>query len=123
MSHTNNDAVYSEFLPYADVKEGLGRVMESKPLYIKILNSFKDGDLTSGLIDSLRKDDFEEIAHAAHKLKGAAANLGLKKLYEEAGEIEKEAKNGVKPDDISVIEDIIQKTAAVICKLSERGVL
>jgi HPt (histidine-containing phosphotransfer) domain-containing protein len=119
MDHVDANAAYAEFLPYADVKEGLGRVVGSKDLYRRLLRSFKDGGQMDDLSAKLRKDDLDAIDQAAHKLKGTTANLGLKKLYEAAIEIEKSVKTGKIPEDISGFEDAAEKTADVIGRLIE----
>jgi len=105
---------YSELLPYVDVEDGLARAMGNEALYHKLLRLFKDVDQVAELTESTRQDDLEVIEQAAHKLKGTAANVGLKKLAEAAGEVGDDARNGKKTEDMSAIHDVWEKTVAMI---------
>jgi len=53
---------------------------------------------------ALRKQDAEEAAHRLHSIKGAAGNLGLMELYEEAKQGEQMAKQGM----LDQLSDIIR---------------
>ena len=113
------NAGYTELLPYIDYKEGLQRVMNSKNLYHRLLKSFKDGSLVSALLTALQANDLKEMERAAHTVKGTAANLGLKELFELSLALETEIKGGAKPQSTSAFEEAAEKTAAAIDRLLE----
>jgi HPt (histidine-containing phosphotransfer) domain-containing protein len=83
---------YAELLPALDVPDGLSRVMNNKKVFCRLLPKFKGREMTDTLAAALTAGDFTQIAQAAHALKGTAANLGLKQLYEITADIEGKAK-------------------------------
>ena len=83
---------YSEFAPFIDVEDGLGRLMNDKKLYFQLLKSFDAKKLADELIAGINAGDFKAAAVAAHTIKGIAANLGLTSLWELSKEVEAQAK-------------------------------
>lgn len=97
---TKKDIDYADLLPALDVKDGLGRLMNNKKIYFKLLKSFVDQKMVDGLVVSMNSDDFSKIAQEAHALKGVTANLGLKELNKSAVDIEAKAKSGTKTSEL-----------------------
>jgi len=77
-----------EYLPYINLEEGLGRIRNNKKLYAKMLNSFMSNTAFEDLRSALAKADLPNIQYHAHTLKGVAANLSFKLLYNSAAEFE-----------------------------------
>jgi CheY-like chemotaxis protein len=98
---------YSSFLPHINVEEGLGRIMNDKKLYFKLLNSFEGKKFTDELLENIKAGDFKVAAISAHTIKGIAANLGLTALCELSKEVEMKAKQG---EPLSEYVDNIMKT-------------
>jgi two-component system sensor histidine kinase/response regulator len=92
-------------IPGLDVKDGLGRVLGNKELYIRFLRQFvESGDVEAvGAIRfSLAQGERESAKRAAHTLKGMAGTIGASAVQETAGEVETAIRDGV--DDI---EDLL----------------
>jgi CheY-like chemotaxis protein/HPt (histidine-containing phosphotransfer) domain-containing protein/two-component sensor histidine kinase len=109
---------FIDFLPYIDVMSGL-KIAGDKGLFVTLLNLFKDERIAEELIESIKQGGLTDIMKAAHKLRGAATNLGLEELFKAAIKIEADAKNGIKPEDASVIEDMLEKTINAINRVCE----
>jgi len=76
------------YLPYIDAAEGAGRVMNNINLYTKLLKSFLAKDSRPELRQLLDEKDTERAKAAAHTVKGVAANLSLKPLFEASLKLE-----------------------------------
>jgi len=77
-------------LPGLDVQDGLRRVAGNQELYADLLRKFARHERGAGprlreLVDANRRD---EARSSAHRIKGAAGNLGLKALHAVAAELE-----------------------------------
>lgn len=111
---------YSAFLPYINVEEGLGRIMNDKALYFRLLGSFDGKKFANDLIDNINAKDFKAAAATAHTVKGIAANLGLTALWELSKEIEAQAKA---EEDLSgfvdTLTNTINKTIDLIAELTK----
>jgi HPt (histidine-containing phosphotransfer) domain-containing protein len=70
----------------------LGKLEFAERVLAKFTSRF-DLDLDQ-LEQALRSEDPETIAHVAHRLKGASANVGAGRLREKAAEIEESARRG-----------------------------
>jgi len=77
-------------LPGIDVTAGLRRVAGNQPLYLKILNKFKESqaDAVERIIFSMIQGDTVTARRDAHSLKGVAGNIGATGLYNAAGYLE-----------------------------------
>ena len=89
---------YSEHLPHINVKDGLSRVLNNKPLYIRLLGKFKGPELVENLAEAVRNKDCEGVSYSAHAIKGTCANLGFPIISKVAGDIEEAAKTGEDPE-------------------------
>lgn len=85
---------YSSYLPHIDVKDGMARVINNKQLYVRLLGKFKGQEMVAGLVEHANGGDAEKAMHAAHAIKGTAANLGFPVMCRAAGEVEEAAKRG-----------------------------
>jgi len=105
-----------------DTKEGLGRLMNNKKLYGKLLNNFQNGNAVEELVSSIEGGDAEKIKNAAHALKGVAANLALLELRAISQEIENLAKEGKPADDmIPALRKAAQDAAQAINEFLSEG--
>jgi signal transduction histidine kinase/DNA-binding response OmpR family regulator len=78
-----------------DIREGLNRVAGNRKLYMKIIKSFYESNLTfiDDLIKVFKSGDTESSVRAAHTIKGVSGNLGAMELHKAAAELEKELKD------------------------------
>lgn len=118
----NEPTAYAEYLPFINVQDGLGRLMNNKKLYFTLLGNFKSSKMADELIQSIEEANLSEITQKAHALKGAAANLGLTELMKVTAEIEGEVKAGNGPSiSAAVLEDTVNATLNAINTLFELG--
>lgn len=111
---------YPEFLPFIDVKTGLGRLMNNKNLYFMLLKNFTGSKTAAELITAVQEGNFAQMSHTAHTLKGVSANLGLTYLSDIAATIEKRAKNMTDAGDlVSSLAKAIDATMISINRLLE----
>ena len=103
-----------QFKPYANIEEGLGRLLKNKNLYSKLLKRFKEGN---GALDDitaeLNKNDISKALELIHALKGTSANLSLSKLHEQSARLEADLKFGDgsnKSEYLSDLSDTFSKT-------------
>ena len=84
----------SIFMPYIDVEDGLKRLMNSKALYLKLANSFVG--TAAGLMDeidaAIASSNTAVALDRVHTLKGAAANLSYKQMFEDCVALEADLK-------------------------------
>lgn len=74
-----------------DSKDGLMRLGENRPLYLKLLRQFLTlEDVPAQLADSLARGDWPEAELLAHTVKGMAAGLGAYAVQRRAAELERE---------------------------------
>ena len=73
-----------------DVKDGLGRMMGKKPLYVAMLRKFVTGqkDSLQAIREALDGPDWPTAQRVAHTLKGVSATLGAKAISSLAGGVE-----------------------------------
>jgi two-component system sensor histidine kinase/response regulator len=73
-----------------DWKEAMGRVLNKRDLYSRLLGKFIDSEQNSGaqIAQAISAGDSEEARKIVHTTKGAAANLGAKALAAAALELE-----------------------------------
>lgn len=80
--------------PIIDVAEGLGRVLNNKALYQRILQAFDGKKAASQIAEAMAAQDLAAVGTEAHALKGVAANLAMHPLAELASQVETHAKAG-----------------------------
>jgi len=103
---------------YVDVADGIKRVMNNSKLYAKLLTKFKsDGNLNE--IDAaMAVGDMEKAQASNHTLKGLAANLSLKELFNQSLELENQIKAGsVNPDQLTTVKTVYAQTITEIDKV------
>jgi HPt (histidine-containing phosphotransfer) domain-containing protein len=78
----------------ADVKGALGRMLNKEEMYSKFLRKFREDKSMDELRRLFSKDeidrtpeDYQQIFHLAHTVKGVAANLGLTSIANESSDI------------------------------------
>jgi HPt (histidine-containing phosphotransfer) domain-containing protein len=79
-----------------NVKDAMGRLMNNKKLYEKLLNRFEAeyGDFYEKLKSAVDGENFEDAVHLAHTMKGLAGNLGAESLNAASLEVEAICKTG-----------------------------
>jgi len=105
-----------------DMDEGLKRLGGNKKLYVKFLGSFLNQKTHEELTAAIAEQNLENAKAAAHALKGLAANLSLKALYEDSATVEAFLKQG-KFDSESVdrMENSFNETIHEIKKFIEEN--
>jgi HPt (histidine-containing phosphotransfer) domain-containing protein len=91
---------------YIDTDEALGRLMKNKKLLCRLLTSFLANEGFSMLKDEIIKKDYKAASDHAHAIKGVAANLSLKALYERMKILEQMLKDGADVDYIAEYNEI-----------------
>jgi signal transduction histidine kinase/HPt (histidine-containing phosphotransfer) domain-containing protein/ActR/RegA family two-component response regulator len=93
-------------LPGLSVQEGLGRVGGNSRLYLKLLRDMNREyqGTAEEITELLEKNQLEQAAQLAHKLRGIANNLGAFEVGLLSGEIEQSAKDGMVPADATLQE-------------------
>ncbi|MDR0946223.1 MAG: Hpt domain-containing protein [Ruminococcus sp.] len=101
----------------ADVKGALGRMLNKEEMYSKFLRKFREDKS----MDELRRiftkseadrspEDFQQIFHLAHTVKGVAANLGLTSIANESSEIcEKTRSGNTDPDALKGLGEMFYR--------------
>ncbi|MDR1651669.1 MAG: Hpt domain-containing protein [Synergistaceae bacterium] len=85
-----------------DVEDALGRLMNNKNLYKKLLDKFGAGygDYEEKVRAAFGADNFEDAVHLSHTMKGLAGNLGAVSLQEASLDLEVIAKGGARTDEL-----------------------
>jgi len=78
---------------YIDVQDALKRVGGNSALYKNLLTRFAEGDQFKKFDESLEGGNKTDISHAAHAIKGVAANLSLIRLRDVSAALEQEVVN------------------------------
>ena len=103
---------YSAYLPHINAKDGMARVINNLPLYVRLLGKFKGRELADNLAKAVDGGDPDKIIYSAHALKGTSANLGFPTVCKVAGDIEQLAKSNedashLLPELSKVIDDLM----------------
>jgi PAS domain S-box-containing protein len=77
-------------LPGIDINTGLGRVAGKQALYLQLLLRFYDSNQNTmaSIIKALQQGKYDRAQHLIHRLKGVAGNLGAKRVYDTAQNLE-----------------------------------
>ena len=114
---------FSAYMPHINVKDGLARVINNLPLYIRLLGKFKGRELANDLANAVNLKDSEKIIYSAHALKGTSANLGFPLVSKVSGEIEHLEKlnqdaSHLLPELEQVIEDLMIQIERFVAEVS-----
>ncbi len=98
----------------ADVETTVNRFMGNEAMYEKFLKKFTDNSNYSGLEESIREENYEEMFKYAHTLKGVSANLGLDPIYKAASDLTEEIR-GKQAEEVDKgrVQDIWQELQRV----------
>ncbi|MBP7584780.1 MAG: PAS domain S-box protein [Spirochaetes bacterium] len=90
---------------FPDVEKTAGDLGIPPEVFLKIIVEFlrSSDEYTDGLAAALESNDMHALYQAAHKLKGAAANLRLERVAGLAERIEESAKKGASEDYASLV--------------------
>ena len=82
--------------PAFNVADAMGRLMNNKNLYKKLLDKFEAGyaDYDKQLVEAVNAQNFELGIHLAHTMKGLAGNLGAEDLQAASLKVENLCKQG-----------------------------
>jgi HPt (histidine-containing phosphotransfer) domain-containing protein len=85
-----------------NVPDALGRLMNNKTLYKKLLGKFGAGygDYEGKVLAAFGEGNFEDAIHLSHTMKGLAGNLGATSLQEASLALEVIAKGGAKTPEL-----------------------
>jgi two-component system sensor histidine kinase/response regulator len=85
-----------------NVPDALGRLMNNKNLYKKLLDKFRAGygDFGDKIVAAFGGGNFEDAVHLSHTMKGLAGNLGATALQEASLALEQIAKGGTKTPEL-----------------------
>jgi hypothetical protein len=112
---------YTVFLPDIDVEDGKARVMNNLPLYFRLVKKFDGAKMAGDIVAAVGSGDSEEIANAAHALKGLAANLGfpvVKKIAAEIEQVSREGTGNLKLEaSTASLEEVVASLVAAIERL------
>ncbi|MDR3332763.1 MAG: Hpt domain-containing protein [Synergistaceae bacterium] len=93
--------------PAFNTTDALGRLMNNKNLYKKLLDKFEKGysDYEGKVRTAFEGGNFEDAMHLSHTMKGLAGNLGADSLQEASRNLELVAKGGEKTPDLPQLLD------------------
>lgn len=87
---------------YINIQDALNRLGGNTALYKTLLERFVSENLITKIDEALNSGDMREVSHAAHTVKGVAANLSLTKLRDISAQLEQGVAGG---SDISATLD------------------
>lgn len=107
-SELSNYSQTSPAIHGLDMKLGLMRVGGNEKLYVKLLRQFSVEQKINiqEIIRNSQHENFKQLEHNVHLLKGVAGNIGATKLFEISGIVEKMVRNRF---EISEIEPFIEQ--------------
>lgn len=112
----------SDFEKYMNIEEGMGRVMNNKKIYNKLLGKFIDKTYIGPLTDQINAGDMEGAKFSVHTIKGLAANLSLPLLFETSLAYENKVKEGTADKTgLAELTKIHDKTMECIKELLAEG--
>ncbi|MCL2461519.1 MAG: Hpt domain-containing protein [Defluviitaleaceae bacterium] len=95
--------------------------MNNKKLLLRLLKSFRGREMAGEITEAAESRDYFKLAGEAHKMKGVAANLGLKGLVSVLIGIEGNAKAGQDASElIPILDAATEETMRLIDKFVER---
>ncbi|MDD3375027.1 MAG: Hpt domain-containing protein [Candidatus Omnitrophica bacterium] len=79
-----------------DLDDVLGRIQGDKELLVELIEIFLDDcpQKINDIKECVERGNLDQLSEAAHSAKGAAANIGAKKLWKTFLEAEEAAKSG-----------------------------
>lgn len=106
---------YGKYLPDIDVADGVARLMNNMKIYTTVLKKFDGTKFVADIMAAAETQDYEALQLAAHTLKGAAANLSLKRFHEVSFAIEQCAKDKENPKELlDELQTALQTTSQAI---------
>lgn len=102
-----------------DYEGTLGRLGSEKLVERFALKFLADGSYTL-LEDSIAEGNYSEAFRAAHTLKGVSLNLGFTQLFKVSDELTEALRDGAKPDNDILIENVkneYQRTVGLLKEL------
>jgi two-component system sensor histidine kinase/response regulator len=92
-----------------NVPDALGRLMNNKNLYKKLLDKFGAGysDYDAKIAGAFGAGNLDEAMHLSHTMKGLAGNLGAENLQEASLTLEMIAKSG--QDRLRELDGAVEK--------------
>jgi len=120
-----NPTTIQGFLPHVDIEQGLGRLVNNKKLFARLVGKFLEDTSSMNTINELMAaGNIEEALKAIHAMKGTSGNLSFIKLNESAIKIEADLKGDGANKDAYLAElnesysDTIQLLPALVVFLN-----
>jgi PAS domain S-box-containing protein len=116
-----SEPVLPENLPGFDLPTALNLLGGNRTLLLELLKKFSQqfADTHSVLDDLLSQGDATAAAALAHRIKGAAANLGVMELHHAADMLERGLKAGTAQVDAGEFDAALARTMESIARLDE----
>lgn len=94
-----------------NVADAMGRLMNNKNLYTKLLGKFEAdyGGFADQVLAAVKAENLDEAVHLAHTMKGLAGNLGADDLQAASRDLEAFLKNG---GNVSEAGSLVEKFTA-----------
>lgn len=107
-------------LPDIKVEQALQRLGIEANFYIQLLKSFKDSaeQHLNEADESLQRSDFNALVRIMHTIKGVAGNLGAQTIFEQASQLELDAKQEhMEPEALQRMADEVRRLCQSISTL------
>lgn len=95
-----------------NVKDAMGRLMNNKNLYNKLLTKFMNeyGDFYDKVKVAADAGNYDDLIHLAHTMKGLAGNLGAEDLQAASKDLEAGAKSATaNPDELETFREELER--------------
>ena len=85
------DEILKSSDPILDEKDGIKRIGSNKELYLMVLKEYyaENKDVLDKLNLSVNERNYEDAVQIVHKIKGSSGNIGAKRLFTVASELQK----------------------------------
>ncbi|MBR5419694.1 MAG: Hpt domain-containing protein [Lachnospiraceae bacterium] len=93
----------------AAVEEGLARCMNNEAFYLKLVDKAVKDPAFESLEKALGENKLDEAFEAAHRLKGALANLSLTPVCKPVSELTELLRNKTEADYGAYLKEILQQ--------------
>ena len=93
----------------ANVEEGLGRCMNQEAFYLKLVGKMLQDEAFEQLRSAVAENDLDAAFEAAHRLKGALANLALTPILVPVSEMVELLRSRTETDYTLYLERIEEK--------------
>lgn len=93
--------------------------LPSDEFILRFLKKFRADTTFSELLDAVQSGDINQSFEAAHKLKGIAANLGFKELYQKVSFLTEQLRKKTEQADASLLDSVNSSYQTIIKYIQE----